>query len=135
MLWEEGSPVKVENITVDPPKTGEVRVRMVAAGVCASDAHLVWGWDTDVKMDFDGHPVVLGLEGAGIVESVGQGVTSVVPGDHVILMWMPQCEKCQLCDNPRTNFCLTANLGETLYHDNRETRMKINGKPLLSFCM
>ena len=122
----------MEKITVDPPKTGEVRVRMASAGLCATDAHFVWGWDTDVKLDFEGHPCVLGHEGAGIVESVGPNVSSVAPGDHVIAMWMPECGDCQLCSNPKTNFCLSGSLYTTLFHANRETRMKVNGKPLLA---
>ena len=133
-MWKEGSPLTVENITVDPPKTGEVRVRMVSAGLCASDAHLIWGWKTDLEIDYEGHPCVLGHEGAGVVESVGPNVTSVAPGDHVIVMWMPECGKCQLCSNPKTNLCLSDNFYTTLFHANRETRMKINGNPLLSLC-
>ncbi|CAG2178134.1 unnamed protein product, partial [Oppiella nova] len=132
VLWKEGSPLTVETITVDPPKKGEVRVRMVAAGVCATDAHFVWGWPTDLALDFEGLPVVLGHEGAGVVESVGAGVTAVSAGDKVVLMWMPECGVCDLCRNPKTNFCSVGNFYTTLYHDNRETRMKVNGKPLLS---
>lgn len=136
LLWKEGSPVSIEEITVDAPEANEVRVKMASAGVCASDAHFVWGWDTDVALDLEGHPIVLGHEGAGVVESVGEGVTSVEPGDKVIVLWMPQCNACPLCANPRTNLCATANIFNTLYHNNdtKETRMKINGKPLLSLC-
>jgi S-(hydroxymethyl)glutathione dehydrogenase/alcohol dehydrogenase len=105
---------------------------MVAAGVCATDAHFVWGWPTDLALDFEGLPVVLGHEGAGVVESVGAGVTAVSAGDKVVLMWMPECGVCDLCRNPKTNFCSVGNFYTTLYHDNRETRMKVNGKPLLS---
>ena len=104
---------------------------MVAAGLCASDAHFVWKESTDLGLDFEGHPIVLGHEGAGIVESVGPGVTSVKPGDKVIPLWMPQCDKCQLCAHPKTNFCMSENLKTTLYHQNKETRLKIHGKPLL----
>ena len=137
LLFKEGSPVSIETITVDPPEAGEVRVKMVSAGVCASDAHFVWGWQTEVKIDFEGHPMVFGHEGAGIVESIGEGVTSVQPGDHVIVLWMPQCNTCPLCTNPRTNLCLTANFNNTLFHNNetKETRMKLNGNPVLSLCM
>jgi len=133
VLWKEGTPLTVENITVDPPQEGEVRVRMVSAGLCASDAHFIWGWETDIILDFEGNPIVLGHEGAGVVESVGPSVTSVSVGDHVILMWMPDCGRCALCSHPKTNLCLSNDFASVMYHKNKETRMKINGKPLLSF--
>ncbi len=100
-------------------------------GICATDAHFVWGWNTDLKLDFGGNPVVLGHEGAGIIESVGEGVTSVEVGDHVIPLWMPNCGKCDLCRNPKTNHCCDGNLFTTLYHKNGETRMKVNRKQAL----
>ncbi|CAG2102451.1 unnamed protein product, partial [Medioppia subpectinata] len=132
VLWTPGTPLTIENITVDPPQEGEVRVRMVSAGLCASDGHFVWGWDTDIILDLEGNPLVMGHEGAGVVESVGPGVTSVAPGDHVIPMWMPECEKCDLCSHPKTNLCLSGDIVSSMYQKNKETRMKINGKPLLS---
>ncbi|CAG2100505.1 unnamed protein product [Medioppia subpectinata] len=132
VLWKEGEPLTVEEITVAPPKKGEVRVRMVSAGLCATDAHFVWGWKTDLALDFEGKPVVLGHEGAGVVESVGAGVTSVGVGDKVMAMWMPECGECALCKNPATNFCSAGNFYTTLYHDNHETRMEVKGQPILS---
>ena len=105
---------------------------MVASGLCATDAHYIWGWPTDLDYDMEGLPVVFGHEGAGIVESVGPGVTSVKPGDKVVAMWMPQCNKCQLCAHPKTNLCMSDNFYTTLYHQNRENRLKIDGKPLLT---
>lgn len=133
VLWKEGEPLTIETISVDPPQEGEVRVKMVSAGLCATDAHFIWNWKTDLAPDFEGLPVVLGHEGAGVVESVGPGVTSVKAGDKVILMWMPQCDRCRLCANPKTNACESGNFYTTLYHKNRTTRMRVKGKPLLSF--
>ena len=124
----------IQNITVDPPKEGEIRVKNVAAGICASDAHFVWNQETDLKLDFKGNPVVLGHEGSAVVESIGKGVTGVSVGDPVIPLFIPNCQKCELCRNPRTNQCLDANFDTTLYHSNGETRLKINGKPLLTLC-
>ena len=123
-----------QNITVDPPKFGEIRVRNVAAGICASDAHFLWNQETDLKLDFGGLPVVLGHEGSAVVESVGEGITGIESGDSVIPLFIPNCDKCKLCTNPRTNRCLDANFDTTLYHSDGETRMKVNGKPLLAFC-
>jgi len=132
VLWKEGQPLTIENITVDPPKAGEIRVRNVSAGICASDAHFVWNMDTDLKLDFGGNPVVLGHEGSAVVESVGDGVKGVEIGDSIIPLFMPNCGKCELCDNPKTNLCCDANFETTLYHSDGETRLKINGKPLLT---
>ncbi|CAG2181406.1 unnamed protein product, partial [Oppiella nova] len=128
-----GTPLTLENITVDPPKGSEVRVRMVSAGICASDAHYIWGQQTDADLDFGGKPVVLGHEGAGVVESVGPDVKSVGVGDHVIMLWLPNCGKCPLCAHPKTNFCMSVDPYSTLYHEKGVTRMKINGENLLSF--
>lgn len=132
VLWEEGKPLKIEEISVDPPNFGEVRVRMVSAGICASDAHLIWGWDTDVEIPLNGNPIVLGHEGAGIVESVGEGVQSVKSGDKVIPLWMPNCGSCSLCLNPMTNFCETGNVITNSYQAEGEVRRKVDGKPLMA---
>ncbi|CAG2169820.1 unnamed protein product, partial [Oppiella nova] len=102
--------------------------------VCATDAHLVWGVDTDVVVDTEGRPMVLGHEGAGVVESVGEGVKSVAPGDKVVLMWMPECSRCDLCANPKTNFCLSGNPASNSVRVARDAYMKVNGKPVLQFC-
>ena len=120
---------------MDPPKEGEVRVRMISAGICATDAHFVWGEDTDLTLPLNSNPIVLGHEGAGIVESVGENVESVTVGDHVLALFMPNCEKCHLCiDNPKTNMCLSDNFITTLYHKDGDSRMHFEGKPLLSLC-
>lgn len=132
VLWKEGQPLSVETIRVDPPQEGELRVRMVGAGLCATDAHFVWDQKTDLVPDFGGNPIVLGHEGAGIVESVGPGVTSVEVGDKVLLQSLPQCNQCHLCASPQTNACLVGDFFTLLYHKNRTTRMTVNGRPLLA---
>lgn len=83
---------------------------MASAGICASDAHFVWG--TAKLNEWPGHdvPAVLGHEGAGIVESVGSDVSTLKPGDHVLTTFMPSCRKCPYCISPLTNFCATENL-------------------------
>ena len=120
---------------MDPPREGEVRVRMISAGICATDGHFVWGEDTDLTLPLNDHPLVLGHEGAGVVESVGEGVTGVTVGDHVLSLFMPNCERCSLCvDNPKTNMCLSDNFITTLYHKDGNARMHCKGNPLLSLC-
>jgi len=100
VLYEHNELVVVENMELGDPGPGEVLVEMKASGVCHSDWHVVKGewWDIPI-------PVVLGHEGAGIVQSVGAGVTNVVPDDHVILSWMPSCGLCEACQIGRPNVC------------------------------
>ncbi|XP_014679164.1 PREDICTED: alcohol dehydrogenase class-3-like [Priapulus caudatus] len=100
VAWAEKQPLSIETIQVAPPQAGEVRVKIVATGICHTDAHTLGGHDSEGKF-----PVVLGHEGAGIVESVGEGVANVKPGDHVIPLYIPQCYECEYCKNPKTNLC------------------------------
>lgn len=99
VLYGVGEPLVVEEIELDPPKTGEVLVKMVATGICHSDIHVVTG---DSIRDY---PLVLGHEGAGIVAEVGPGVTSVKPGEKVILTFLPSCGKCKWCHTGKPNLC------------------------------
>ncbi len=99
VLYEFGQPLVIEELELDPPRTGEVLVRMAASGVCHSDLHVVQGiHPTEL-------PVVLGHEGAGIVEEVGPGVSGLAPGDHVLLTWLPYCGRCAQCVRGRPNLC------------------------------
>jgi NDMA-dependent alcohol dehydrogenase len=99
VLREIGKPLVLEEVELDPPKAGEVRVRVQAAGICRSDLHFMHG-DAVIAL-----PAVLGHEGAGIVEEVGPGVTTVSPGDHVILSFVPNCGRCSFCLTGRSNLC------------------------------
>uniref|UniRef100_A0A3B4ZVT2 Alcohol dehydrogenase 1-like n=1 Tax=Stegastes partitus TaxID=144197 RepID=A0A3B4ZVT2_9TELE len=103
VAWEPNKPVVIEEIEVAPPQANEVRIKIVATSVCHSDLyHLL------ESMHKDGFPTVLGHEAAGIVESVGPGVTEFQPGDKVIPLFLSQCKECHLCKNPKTNQCATA---------------------------
>ena len=96
---EAGKDLVVQELELEDPKAGEVLVRLAASGVCHSDYHIAkgeWGATT---------PLVLGHEGAGVVEAVGPGVTSVVPGDHVVLSWVPYCGRCKYCNVGRPALC------------------------------
>ncbi|MBI4082081.1 MAG: Zn-dependent alcohol dehydrogenase [Candidatus Lambdaproteobacteria bacterium] len=99
VLYEPRKPLVVEEVELDPPRAGEALVKMVATGVCHSDIHYYTG---DQKRQL---PVVLGHEGAGIVEKVGEGVTTVKPGDHVVLTFLPSCGKCHWCHTGQPNMC------------------------------
>lgn len=129
VLWESHKPFTIEDIEVAPPKAHEVRIKMVATGVCRSDDHAVSG------SLFTPLPAVLGHEGAGIVESIGEGVTCVKPGDKVIPLFSPQCGKCRICKHPESNLCcqpknLTEPKGALL---DGTSRFSCRGKPIHHF--
>lgn len=98
-MYETGRPLVVEDVELDPPKAGEVRIRMVASGVCRSDWHEVRGVHPMPT------PIVLGHEGSGVVEELGEGVEGLAPGDHVVLSWLPYCGSCRRCASGRPNLC------------------------------
>src|SRR5919204_3175245 len=100
VCYEHGAPLKVEELSVDPPAAGEVRVRMAATAICHSDVHALRGeWG-----ELDG-PTVYGHEGAGVVEEVGPGVTQVRPGDRVVVSLLRACGRCHYCALGDTHLC------------------------------
>jgi S-(hydroxymethyl)glutathione dehydrogenase/alcohol dehydrogenase len=99
VLHEFGSPLVIEELALDPPRAGEIQVRIAATGVCHSDLDTVKGLDPSPL------PLVLGHEGAGVVEDVGDGVVGLRPGDHVVLSWLPYCGRCRRCIAGRPNIC------------------------------
>lgn len=99
VLYEARTPLRIEEVEILPPQRGEVTVRMKAAGVCHSDLHVMKG---DLTMPM---PIILGHEGSGVIETVGEGVTSVQPGDHVILVWRGSCGRCEYCAGGRPALC------------------------------
>ncbi|HTL31308.1 MAG TPA: Zn-dependent alcohol dehydrogenase [Tepidisphaeraceae bacterium] len=129
ILTEPQAPFRVEEVELDPPREGEVLVKMSAVGVCHSDWHLVTG-ATKHPM-----PVVAGHEGAGIVEAIGPNVTDIKVGDHVILNWAPACGHCFYCRRDRANLCetYTGPIWNGTMLDGT-MRLHWNGKPLYSYC-
>src|SRR5437660_4568091 len=101
VLEEFGAPLAVQDVELEEPRAGEALVRLVACGVCHTDLYTASGADPSGYV-----PTVLGHEGAGVVERVGDGVNSVEPGDHVVTLFSPQCRECEHCLDPRTNLCL-----------------------------
>ncbi|MBF6288651.1 NDMA-dependent alcohol dehydrogenase [Nocardia cyriacigeorgica] len=99
VLWGQHQKWQVEEIELDPPKTGEVLVKLAASGLCHSDEHLVTG---DLPFPY---PLVGGHEGAGVVEAVGPGVTDVAEGDHVVMTFLPACGRCSYCARGLGNLC------------------------------
>lgn len=126
---EAGKPLIIEQIDVQGPKQGEVLVRMVATGVCHTDAYTLSGADPEGIF-----PSILGHEGGGIVEEVGPGVTSVAVGDHVIPLYTPECGKCKFCLSGKTNLCqaIRSTQGQGLMPDGT-SRFSLGGKTLFHY--
>ena len=99
VLWEVNTPWSVEEIDLDPPGPGEVLVKLAASGMCHSDEHLVTG-----DLPF-GLPIIGGHEGAGVVQEVGEGVSWLAPGDHVVFGFIPSCGRCASCSTGHQNLC------------------------------
>jgi len=129
VLEEFGSPLQVQELDLAEPRSGEVLVRLVACGVCHTDLYTASGADPSGYA-----PTVLGHEGAGVVERVGDGVTSLVPGDHVVTLFSPQCGECEHCRSPRTNLCMAIReqQGKGFLPDGT-TRLSRDGEPIRHF--
>jgi S-(hydroxymethyl)glutathione dehydrogenase / alcohol dehydrogenase len=129
VLEEFGAPLTVQEVELAEPKPGEALVRLVACGVCHTDLYTASGADPSGYA-----PTVLGHEGAGIVERVGEGVSSVAPGDHVVTLFSPQCRECIHCRSTRTNLCLAIREQQNLgYLPDGTTRLSRNGGPVRHF--
>nr|QIA50413.1 alcohol dehydrogenase [Semibalanus balanoides] len=100
VAWAPKEKLSLETVEVAPPKAGEVRIKVLATGVCHTDAYTLNGLDPEGLF-----PCILGHEGGGLVESVGEGITHLVPGDHVVPLYVPQCYDCKFCKSPKTNLC------------------------------
>ena len=100
VAWEAGKPLEIETIDVEGPKAGEVLIRVVATGVCHTDAYTLSGADPEGLF-----PSILGHEGGAIVEAVGAGVSRLKPGDHVIPLYTAECGSCKFCESGKTNLC------------------------------
>ncbi|SHF14611.1 S-(hydroxymethyl)glutathione dehydrogenase / alcohol dehydrogenase [Microbulbifer donghaiensis] len=129
VAWKAGEPLSIEDVEVAPPQKGEVRIKLVATGVCHTDAFTLSGEDPEGVF-----PAILGHEGGGIVESVGEGVTSVKVGDHVIPLYTPECGECKFCKSGKTNLCqkIRATQGQGLMPDGT-TRFSVDGKPIYHY--
>ena len=129
ICWEAGKPLEVDSIDLEGPREGECLVRLAATGVCHTDAYTMSGKDPEGLF-----PAVLGHEGAGVVEEVGPGVTSLAPGDHVIPLYTAECRECRYCLSGKTNLCVKvrATQGRGLMPDGT-SRLSHRGKMLHHF--
>jgi S-(hydroxymethyl)glutathione dehydrogenase/alcohol dehydrogenase len=129
VAWEAGKPLSIEEVDLEGPKAGEVLIRLVATGVCHTDAYTLSGADPEGAF-----PSILGHEAGGVVEEVGQGVKSVEVGDHVIPLYTPECGECKFCKSGKTNLCqkIRVTQGQGLMPDGT-SRFSSGGKKILHF--
>jgi len=129
VCWAAGEPLKIEEVEVAPPKAHEVRIHILYTGICHTDEYTRSGKDPEGVF-----PVILGHEGGGVVESVGEGVTSVKVGDHVIPLYTAECRECKFCKSGKTNLCgkVRATQGRGLMPD-ETVRFTSKGKPIYHF--
>jgi S-(hydroxymethyl)glutathione dehydrogenase/alcohol dehydrogenase len=129
VLEEFGTPLVVQEVELAEPRAGEVLVRVQACGVCHTDMYTASGVDPSGYA-----PAVLGHEGAGVVEAVGEGVTSLGVGDHVVTLFSPQCRECVHCLSPKTNLCLAIREQQNRgYLPDGTTRLSRDGEPIRHF--
>jgi S-(hydroxymethyl)glutathione dehydrogenase/alcohol dehydrogenase len=126
VAWEADKPLSIETVDLEGPRAGEVLVEVMATGICHTDAYTLSGKDPEGLF-----PSILGHEGAGIVREVGEGVTTVAPGDHVIPLYIPECRTCPSCLSQKTNLCtsIRATQGQGVMPDGT-SRFSMNGKEL-----
>ncbi|TFK56132.1 class III ADH enzyme [Heliocybe sulcata] len=129
VCWSAGESLKIEDVEVQPPQAHEVRIRILYTGICHTDEYTRSGKDSEGVF-----PCILGHEGGGIVESVGEGVTDVKPGDHVVPLYTAECRECKFCKSGKTNLCgkVRTTQGAGLMPD-KTVRFKCNGKDIYHF--
>ena len=129
VAFAANQPLQIVEVDVAPPQAGEVLVRITATGVCHTDAFTLSGADPEGIF-----PVILGHEGGGIVEAIGEGVTSVAVGDHVIPLYTPECGECKFCKSGKTNLCqkIRATQGRGLMPDGT-SRFSYKGEPIFHY--
>src|ERR687893_381560 len=129
VLEEFGAPLAVQDVELAGPGPGEVLVRLLACGVCHTDLYTASGADPSGYA-----PCVLGHEGCGTVEAIGEGVTSVAPGDRVVTLFSPQCGECVHCRSPKTNLCMAIREQQNKgYLPDGTTRLSRGGEPIRHF--
>src|SRR3954467_1024179 len=129
VLERFAEPLVVQDVELGAPRAGEVLVRLHACGICHTDMYSASGVDPSGYA-----PCVLGHEGAGIVEAVGEGVASVAPGDHVVTLFSPQCGECVNCRSGRTNICVAIREQQNRgYLPDGTTRLNRDGAELRHF--
>ena len=129
VAWGAGKPLSLEMVDLEAPQPGEVLVEIKATGICHTDAYTLSGKDPEGLF-----PAILGHEGAGIVQEVGSGVTTLQPGDHVIPLYIPECRQCEYCLSQKTNLCqaIRETQGKGVM-PNGSSRFSLNGQKLYHY--
>ena len=129
VAFEAGKPLSIETVQLEGPRSGEVLIEIKSTGICHTDEFTRSGGDPEGIF-----PSILGHEGAGVVQEVGEGVTSVQPGDHVIPLYTPECRECEYCLHPKTNLCqaIRTTQGQGLMPDST-SRFKLNGETIYHY--
>ncbi|CAL5417550.1 unnamed protein product [Camellia sinensis] len=130
VAWEAGKPLVIEEVEVAPPQKMEVRVKILYTSLCHTD---VYFWEAKGQNPI--FPRILGHEAGGIVESVGEGVTDLAPGDHVLPVFTGECKECAHCKSEESNMCdlLRINTDRRVMIHDQKSRFSINGKPIFHF--
>jgi len=129
VAWGAGKPLSLEMVDLEAPQPGEVLIEIKATGICHTDAYTLSGKDPEGLF-----PAILGHEGAGIVQEVGAGVTTLQPGDHVIPLYIPECRQCEYCLSQKTNLCqaIRETQGKGVM-PNGSSRFSLNGQKLYHY--
>ena len=129
VAFEAGKPLSMETVQLGGPRGGEVMVEIRATGICHTDAYTLSGADPEGLF-----PAIMGHEGAGVVVEVGEGVTSLAVGDHVIPLYTPECRQCKFCLSGKTNLCgaIRATQGQGLMPDG-SSRFSLNGETIFHY--
>ena len=129
VAFEAGQPLSMETVQLDGPRAGEVMVEIRATGICHTDAYTLSGADPEGLF-----PAIMGHEGAGVVVEVGEGVTSLAVGDHVIPLYTPECRQCKFCLSGKTNLCgaIRETQGQGLMPDG-SSRFSLNGETIFHY--
>lgn len=127
---QAGKPLEIMDVNLDGPRAGEVLVEIKATGICHTDEFTLSGADPEGMF-----PAILGHEGAGVVVEVGEGVTNLKPGDHVIPLYTPECRECDYCLNPKTNLCqaIRTTQGAGVMPDGTSRFSTLDGDPILHY--
>ncbi|KAL0923490.1 hypothetical protein M5K25_007549 [Dendrobium thyrsiflorum] len=130
VAWGPGEPLALEEVEVDPPKAMEIRIKVVCSSLCRSD---VTQWESKAQPSL--FPRIFGHEASGVVESVGEGVTEFEVGDHVLTVFIGECQSCKHCFSGRSNICQKLGLERKgVMHTNQKTRFSIRGRPIYHYC-
>ncbi|XP_038992581.1 alcohol dehydrogenase-like 6 [Hibiscus syriacus] len=127
VAWEAGKDLVMEEVEVSPPQPHEIRIKVVCTSLCRTD---ITAWESQAIF-----PRIFGHEASGIVESVGEGVTEFVEGDHVLTVFIGECKMCKHCESGKSNMCQVLGLERRgVMHSDQRTRFSIEGKPVYHYC-